>query len=425
LNLLQEELRKRRNVDNQLLQDPPAYPESDSSSTNDIVAILVQSRQYRDKILQILSTCGVSGHGALRNALEQDENYVSVLMREVLSSAENITSVRSLDPQGAEQFMVLLQDLMDRSSSWMLDDEQILHTAQRLLVKLAQMSGTFAPSLFIDDVKKPIAISCGAFADIYRAQRLTGKEVALKKLRVFQVHERAKIHNVLCNEALLWKQLEHQHILPFIGLDAGTFPGFICMVSPWMIHGTILQHIKNTNPSAGDMGRYVSQIAQGIEYLHSRNIVHGDLRGGNIFVDEGWGIRIADFGLSVFSDATMESNSGNSRGTLRWMAPELHFPKHFGLDGFRQTYASDIYAFACTCLEIYTLSPPFSHIRHEMGVVTEVVKGGRPSKPDAGSGCVISDVVWDVIETCWSQQPTDRPDAGEIVEQLMMFLIVL
>jgi hypothetical protein len=96
--------------------------------------------------------------------------------------------------------------LMDRSSSWMLDDEQILHTAQRLLVKLAQMSGTFAPSLFIDDVKKPIAISCGAFADIYRAQRLTGKEVALKKLRVFQVHERAKIHNVrssLCCPSLL------------------------------------------------------------------------------------------------------------------------------------------------------------------------------------------------------------------------------
>jgi serine/threonine-protein kinase TNNI3K len=159
----------------------------------------------------------------------------------------------------------------------MLGDEQILHTAQRLLVKLAQMSGTFAPSLFIDDIKNPIAISWGTFSDIHRAQRFTGKEVALKKLRVFQVHERAKIHNVcsslwlpialiahsprwqvLCNEALLWKQLEHQHILPFIGLDAGTFPGFICMVSPWMIHGTILQHIKNTNPSVGDMGRYVS-----------------------------------------------------------------------------------------------------------------------------------------------------------------------
>ena len=65
---------------------------------------------------KILSTCGVSGHGPLRNALEQDENHVSVLMREVLSSAENITLIRSLDPQGAEQFMILLQDVSSIST---------------------------------------------------------------------------------------------------------------------------------------------------------------------------------------------------------------------------------------------------------------------------------------------------------------------
>jgi hypothetical protein len=75
---------------------------------------------------KILSTCGVSGHGALRNALEQDENYVSVLMREVLSSAENITSVRSLDPQGAEQFMVLLQDVSSISTRSWIEDSQMV-----------------------------------------------------------------------------------------------------------------------------------------------------------------------------------------------------------------------------------------------------------------------------------------------------------
>ena len=65
---------------------------------------------------KILSTCGVSGHGPLRNALEQDENHVSVLMCEVLSSAENITLIRSLDPQGAEQFMILLQEVSSIST---------------------------------------------------------------------------------------------------------------------------------------------------------------------------------------------------------------------------------------------------------------------------------------------------------------------
>lgn len=78
----------------------------------------------------------------------------------------------------------------------MLGDELLLRTAQRLLPKLAQMSGAFPPCLFIDDIKDPLAMPCGAFADIYRAQHLEGKEVALKKIRVFQVDERFKVHKV-------------------------------------------------------------------------------------------------------------------------------------------------------------------------------------------------------------------------------------
>lgn len=58
-----------------------------------------------------LSTLGVNGHRAVRNALRQDEIYVSFLMREVLSSPEKFFFVKSLDPQGAEKFMVLLQDV--------------------------------------------------------------------------------------------------------------------------------------------------------------------------------------------------------------------------------------------------------------------------------------------------------------------------
>lgn len=62
---------------------------------------------------------------------------------------------------------------------------------------------------------------------------------------------------MLCKEALLWKQLHHDNVLPFLGLDADTFPGFVCMVSPWMQHGTILEYIRDTNPSAKGMTRLV------------------------------------------------------------------------------------------------------------------------------------------------------------------------
>jgi hypothetical protein len=62
---------------------------------------------------------------------------------------------------------------------------------------------------------------------------------------------------MICKEALIWKQLQHPNVLSFLGVDADTFPGYLCMVSPWMPNGTILEHIKNTDPSGTEMMRYV------------------------------------------------------------------------------------------------------------------------------------------------------------------------
>ena len=73
-------------------------------------------------------------------------------------------------------------------------------------------------------------------------------------------------------------------------------------------------------------------------------------------MDDQGGIRIADFGLSRFSDATQTTETLNGKGTLRWMAPELHFPTDFGLDSSIPTFASDVYAFACTCVEVGLVS---------------------------------------------------------------------
>jgi hypothetical protein len=49
-----------------------------------------------------------------------------------------------------------------------------------------------------------------------------------------------------CKEALIWKNLDHDYILPFIGVDSETFPGFLCMVSPWMSKGALVN--KNGGP---------------------------------------------------------------------------------------------------------------------------------------------------------------------------------
>ena len=117
--------------------------------------------------------------------------------------------------------------------------------------------------------------------------------------------------------------------------------------------------------------------ASGLEYLHSHNIVHGDLKGVsghvcrkvpsdqryakvNILVDSGHSTRLADFGLTtIIGESTTAGTVSVARGqggTTRWMAPEIMHPQLFGFpDDCRKQLPSkgtDIYALGMTVLEV-------------------------------------------------------------------------
>ncbi|KAJ7719636.1 kinase-like domain-containing protein, partial [Mycena maculata] len=213
-----------------------------------------------------------------------------------------------------------------------------------------------------------------------------------------------------CREALVWKDLHHPHILPFLGIDRDSFPSSLCMVSPWMEHGTILNHLKARGHANVD--KLLFEIAQGLQYLHSRNIVHGDLRGANILINEDWSACLADFGLSVFSNATSSMHTSNRAGSVFWMAPELIAPEHFGLE-FARTPASDVYAFGCVCVELYTGRAPFAELS-EAAALLKIINGKRVARPTGTPA--MSDIVWQRVSTYWAENPTTRPMTDVVVQ---------
>jgi serine/threonine protein kinase len=142
-----------------------------------------------------------------------------------------------------------------------------------------------------------------------------------------------------------------------------------------MQHGTILKHLAengNINVqwrvcfyffslgspfllaliSSSSFSYQLFEIAQGLAYLHSQDIIHGDLRGTNILVDNKGHACLADFGLAVFSNATLANQSSQHGGSVRWMGPELLYPQSCGLEYFQRTFANDVYSFACVCIEV-------------------------------------------------------------------------
>uniref|UniRef100_A0A0W0FNM6 Protein kinase domain-containing protein n=1 Tax=Moniliophthora roreri TaxID=221103 RepID=A0A0W0FNM6_MONRR len=173
-----------------------------------------------------------------------------------------------------------------------------------------------------------------------------------------------------------------------------------------MVNGTIIQFLKK-NPRANINGLLFG-IVQGIDYLHSKKVVHGDIKGCNILIDENCQPRLADFGLTVFADATRH-NTTDHGGTIQWMAPELLFSPG---ESQRRTFASDIYAYGCVCVEVYTGKPPFPDTG-EARVILEVSAGKRPKRPN-----MMSDALWSLVETCWHENRNVRPRSQQAVAEL-------
>ncbi|KAJ7577104.1 kinase-like domain-containing protein [Mycena floridula] len=339
-------------------------------ATLDPISRLVDSRQLRLKLLEVSAEVAVSDDRRLREALEQDDMMLAKLLCLVVNSDADKKTVLALQGADAQHLIDLIQEVLDKGTLRNLTDDGITMKARRLLVKLSQSRDILPSCLFIKGVKRldKDATYGGTFGDIFRAS-YQGTEVALKRVRVFQRDSAAhKIRQVfigfqmtdtcltfyqrLCREALLWQRLQHPYVLPFSGIDSETFPSFLCMVSPWMKNGTILNYLSANGHA--NIERRILEIAQGLQYLHSQGIVHGDLRGSNILVNEEWHSCIADFGLAVFAEATFATT--HQAGSIRWMAPELHDPHSFGLKTWQRSLSSDVFSFACVCIEVRKFS---------------------------------------------------------------------
>ncbi|KAF7328118.1 Protein kinase domain-containing protein [Mycena venus] len=287
----------------------------------------------------------------LSDRLFQD---ISSVVREIETILSNsVTYKHFLTCRGtvAQQLLDLLQDLLD--SSYQLNSRPLISKA---LQRLSRVVG--------------------------------GQPVAVKSMRQFKEDDVKVSLKKVGREALIWRQLSHPNLLPFLGL-----------YTPF------------------DLMQQIVDVAMGLEYLHKECVVHGDLKAvcgfANILVSPSGRACITDFGLSSIVDElslnlTFSSYIGQA-GTLRYQAPELlsnECSNHFG---------SDVYAFACVCYEILTGKVPFFEVPNEAAVVFKVtVEGARPSRLEA----IASADLWQLLEDCWHRNADRRPVMTAIIQRL-------
>ncbi|KAG6909100.1 hypothetical protein DXG01_001974 [Tephrocybe rancida] len=267
----------------------------------------------------------------------------------------------------------------------------------------------------------------GHFGEIEKGY-FAGQVVGIKipKLTTLENSDKRLLRRALSREIIPWAQMSHENLLPFYGIIELGDACELGIVSPFLKNGNIVDYLRR-NPGA-DMPSFVFGIAAGMAHLHDNGLVHGDIKGSNILVSDTVPPRacLADFGFTTVTDSdglrsTRLSSGPVEGGTMQFEAPELLNPK----STYRRTAASDVYAFAMACYEIFTGKSPFAGKR-DAHVIAMVTTGKRPSRP---AGRVYEDrgltvLIWALMENSWQDHPDSRPTARDITEYLLQHSVI-
>ncbi|WRT70785.1 uncharacterized protein IL334_007784 [Kwoniella shivajii] len=247
-------------------------------------------------------------------------------------------------------------------------------------------------------------INSGYFSVIWRGQ-WQGQDVAIKELTPMADRQ------LFVREVEVWRRLRSKRVLSFYGASSTTGPPPWFLVSPFMKNGNVLNYLSTNQGKQANKLAIIWEMAQGMDYLHSRDIIHGDFKASNVLVnDEGHAV-ICDFGLSQLKmDFTTKSQEMVNKptplaGTMRWQSPER-------LSGGILTRENDVYSWSMAVYEILTGSIPFGYV--DDSVARRNIKDGiRPARPAA-----VEDSLWSLLTRCWAQDPQQRPPFETVVEQL-------
>jgi serine/threonine protein kinase len=295
-------------------------------------------------------------------------------------------------------------------------------------------SSTFR-CIAIDDIAIKQRIGEGSFGAVYQAQ-WDHTPVALKILSVGkkesdQTAAQQVAMAALEKEAGLMAELHHPNVVHFLGISEWPNPA---IVTEWCARGSLYDVIdkakKNTNFTQLLHWRrrlaMAMDAAKGMLYLHRHTkgpILHRDLKSPNLLVVNDWSVKVADFNLSKIAQEqglTSATASVTCGGPVnpRWLAPES-----LGDENNHPQFspASDVFAFGVVMWELMCWSKPWTGYG-EWAIGFALRDGKRPEIPPAdelpGGTFPGLPAYVALMQRCWAQEPADRPDFGQVLEEL-------
>lgn len=194
----------------------------------------------------------------------------------------------------------------------------------------------------------------GMGAVFHAVHPVLGQEVAIKVLDPV-LARRQEARERFLQEARIQALLEHRNIVRVLTADVeGDEPALVMEYVDGLSLDRVLE--KRGPLPLDDAIRLMEQVAAGVGYAHSLNVVHRDLKPGNVMVRADGTVKVTDFGIAKILGGARLTRTGTTVGSAHYMAPEQILGRT-DID-----HRADIYALGCTFYEVLTGRPPFGHL---------------------------------------------------------------
>jgi serine/threonine protein kinase len=224
------------------------------------------------------------------------------------------------------------------------------------------------------DYRLGTCIGKGAFGSVYKAFNYgTGETVAVKQIKLVDV-PKSELRMIEAEIDLL-KNLHHDNIVKYIGFVKTA--DSLNIILEFCENGSLHSICKSYGKFPENLvGVYMTQVLEGLQYLHKEGIIHRDIKGANILTTKDGTVKLADFGVSTSTLAGPDKEA-QVVGTPYWMAPEI-----IQLSGAAS--ASDIWSVGCTVIELLQGKPPYHNLA-AMPALFAIVNDDHPPLPEGVS----------------------------------------
>ncbi|KAH9487024.1 MAP kinase kinase kinase mkh1 [Psilocybe cubensis] len=255
-------------------------------------------------------------------------------------------------------------------------------------------------------------IGKGTYGRVYLAlNATTGEMIAVKQVELPQTpsdKNDSRHHTVvqaLKMESETLRDLDHPNIVQYLGFEET--PANLSIFLEYVPGGSVGSCLHKHGKFDDNVTRsFTAQILSGLEYLHSKGILHRDMKADNILVEMSGICKISDFGISKRTEDLQGGAFTAMKGTVFWMAPEVINTNKKGYN-----FKVDIWSVGCVVLEMWAGSRPW--MGEEMiAVMFKLYQSKQP--PPVPEDVVLSEEADDFRRKCFAINPEERPTAAEL-----------